>query len=126
VRDAFDRVTHVGRRRLESVEELVGLGREELLTYLRPELLGDQLGELIRSLTAILPLTCPVTVLPSPHRTGTCCVPTVRRERMSMLAELLEVVIGVDTHKDTHTAAVVDARTGGVLTRLTVTADPDG
>ena len=37
---------------------------------------------------------------------------------MSMLAELVEVVIGVDTHKDTHTAAVVDARTGGVLRGL--------
>jgi transposase len=45
---------------------------------------------------------------------------------MSMLAELVEVVIGVDTHKDTHTAAVVDARTGGVLARATVTTDPDG
>jgi transposase len=45
---------------------------------------------------------------------------------MSMLAELVEVVIGVDTHSQTHTAAVVDARTGGVLARMTVTADPDG
>jgi transposase len=45
---------------------------------------------------------------------------------MSMLAELVEVVIGVDTHKDTHTAAVVDTRTGGVLARATVPADPDG
>ena len=45
---------------------------------------------------------------------------------MSMLAELVEVVIGVDTHKDTHTAAVIDARTGGVLARATVPADPDG
>ena len=45
---------------------------------------------------------------------------------MSMLAELVEVVIGVDTHKDTHTAALVDARNGGVLARRTVTADPDG
>src|SRR4051795_902668 len=45
---------------------------------------------------------------------------------MSMLAELVEVVIGVDTHKDTHTAAVVEARTGAVLGRATVTADPDG
>jgi hypothetical protein len=43
-----------------------------------------------------------------------------------MLAELVEVVIGVDTHKDTHTAAVVDARTGAVLARATVPADPDG
>src|SRR5687768_15052404 len=45
---------------------------------------------------------------------------------MSMLAELVEVVIGVDTHKHTHTAAVLDVRTGGVLARATVTADPDG
>jgi transposase len=45
---------------------------------------------------------------------------------MSMLAELVEVVIGVDTHKDTHTAAVLDARTGGVLARATVTAEPAG
>ena len=45
---------------------------------------------------------------------------------MSMLAELAEVVIGVDTHKDSHTAAVVDVRTGGVLARATVPADPDG
>jgi transposase len=45
---------------------------------------------------------------------------------MTMLADIVEVVIGVDTHKDTHTAAVLDARTGGVLTRATVNADPDG
>jgi transposase len=45
---------------------------------------------------------------------------------MTMLADLVEVVIGVDTHKDTHTAAVLNARTGGVLARATVPADPDG
>ena len=45
---------------------------------------------------------------------------------MSMLAELVEVVIGVDTHSQTHTAAVLDARTGAVLAGATVTADPDG
>jgi transposase len=45
---------------------------------------------------------------------------------MSMLAELVEVVIGVDTHKDTHTAAVLEVRTGGVLARATVPAHPDG
>lgn len=45
---------------------------------------------------------------------------------MTMLAELVEVVIGVDTHTDTHTAAVLDVGTGGVLARATVTADPDG
>ena len=36
---------------------------------------------------------------------------------MPMLAELVEVVIGVDTHADTHSAAVLDVRTGGVLAR---------
>ncbi len=36
------------------------------------------------------------------------------------------VVGGVDTHADTHTAAVIDAHTGGVLARATVPADPDG
>ncbi|HEY0508310.1 MAG TPA: transposase [Blastococcus sp.] len=45
---------------------------------------------------------------------------------MSMLAELVEVVIGVDTHAETHTAAVLDTRTGAVLARATVLADPDG
>lgn len=45
---------------------------------------------------------------------------------MSMLAELVDVVIGVDTHKHTHTAAVLNAHTGAVLTRATVNADSDG
>jgi transposase len=37
----------------------------------------------------------------------------------------LDVVIGVDTHKDTHTAAAVGA-TGAVFEHLTVPADPAG
>jgi hypothetical protein len=45
---------------------------------------------------------------------------------MPMLAELVEVVIGVDTDKHTHTAAVVTAGTGVVLAETTVAADPDG
>jgi transposase len=45
---------------------------------------------------------------------------------VSMLAELVDVVIGVDTHKHTHTAAVLDVRTGAVLARTTVTADGAG
>lgn len=45
---------------------------------------------------------------------------------MSMLADVVEIVIGVDTHKDTHTAAVLDTRTGGVLARITVNTDLDG
>ncbi len=42
-----------------------------------------------------------------------------------MLADDRDVVIGVDTHKHTHTAAAVSA-TGAVLDRLTVPADPKG
>jgi transposase len=45
---------------------------------------------------------------------------------MTMLAEAVDVVIGVDTHKHTHTAAVIDAATGAVLDELTVDTDPDG
>lgn len=45
---------------------------------------------------------------------------------MTMLAEHVDVVIGVDTHKHTHTAAVVAATTGAVLETITVAADPDG
>lgn len=43
-----------------------------------------------------------------------------------MLAELVDVVIGVDTHTDTHTAAVVTAATGAVLTTTTVPANAEG
>ena len=42
-----------------------------------------------------------------------------------MLAEGFDVVIGVDTHKHTHTAAAVNA-IGAVLEQLTVRADPEG
>ena len=45
---------------------------------------------------------------------------------MTMLAEAVDVVIGVDTHKHTHTAAVIDAATGAVLDEITVDTDPDG
>jgi transposase len=43
-----------------------------------------------------------------------------------MLAEMVDVVIGVDTHKHTHTAAVISASTGAVLDQVTVATDPDG
>src|SRR4051794_2650546 len=43
-----------------------------------------------------------------------------------MLAELVDVVIGVDTHKHTHTAAVIVVNTGAVLAQATVSADPSG
>lgn len=45
---------------------------------------------------------------------------------MNSLTDLVDVVIGVDTHVLTHTAAVVDTRTGGVLAELTVEATAAG
>lgn len=45
---------------------------------------------------------------------------------MNSLTDLVDVVIGVDTHVLTHTAAVVDAGTGGVIAQLTVDATADG
>jgi transposase len=45
---------------------------------------------------------------------------------MAMLADTIELVIGVDTHKHTHTAAVVAAATGQSLATLTVPATPAG
>lgn len=45
---------------------------------------------------------------------------------MNSLSEIVEVVIGIDTHVETHTAAVVDARTGAVLDELTVPTTPRG
>jgi transposase len=45
---------------------------------------------------------------------------------MSMLAELVELVIGIDTHADTHTAALVAVDTRALLSTITVTADADG
>ncbi len=45
---------------------------------------------------------------------------------MNSLTDLVDVVIGVDTHVLTHTAAVLDARTGGVLAQLTAAATATG
>ena len=45
---------------------------------------------------------------------------------MTMLAEEVDLVIGVDTHKPTNTAAVVRAATGAVLDGLTAPTSPDG
>ena len=42
------------------------------------------------------------------------------------LREVVDVVIGVDTHVHTHSAAAVDVRTGGVLDEITVEATADG
>lgn len=45
---------------------------------------------------------------------------------MTSLAELVDVVIGVDTHKHTHTGSVVVAGTGAEVDHETVATDPDG
>jgi transposase len=45
---------------------------------------------------------------------------------MSMLADVVDVVIGVDTHKHTHTAAVVMAGTGAAVAEQTVPTDGTG
>ena len=42
-----------------------------------------------------------------------------------MLAEQIEFILGVDTHKQTHTAALV-TRTGAVVQHRTIPADADG
>jgi transposase len=42
------------------------------------------------------------------------------------LGEVVDVVIGVDTRVQTHSAAVVDAATGGVLGEITVDATAEG
>ena len=41
---------------------------------------------------------------------------------MHMLADTVELVIGVDTDKDTHTAAVVQAVSRAMLAQVTVPA----
>lgn len=45
---------------------------------------------------------------------------------VTKLAEVVDVVIGVDTHVHTHSAAVVDPRTGAVLGEITVPATAAG
>lgn len=45
---------------------------------------------------------------------------------LSDLREVVDVVIGVDTHVETHSAAALDARTGGVLGQITIEATAQG
>jgi transposase len=42
------------------------------------------------------------------------------------LSEVVDVVIGVDTHVASHAAAAIDARTGAVLAEVVCTADAEG
>ncbi len=47
-------------------------------------------------------------------------------DSLTDLRDVVDVVIGVDTHVHTHSAAVVDAAPGGVLDELTVEATAEG
>jgi transposase len=68
---------------------------------------------------------CPVTVLPcvGPDRPVHVDV-RARSQRDAHAGRIVELVIGVDTHKDTHTAAVVRAVSGAVVDQVTVPAHP--
>jgi len=45
---------------------------------------------------------------------------------MAVLADTMDIVIGVDPHKHTHTVAIIAARTGKKLATRTVKAEPTG
>ena len=45
---------------------------------------------------------------------------------LTHLRDVVDVVIGVDTHVHTHSAAAVDTATGGVLEEITVEAITEG
>src|SRR4051794_8466510 len=45
---------------------------------------------------------------------------------LTKLSELVDVVIGVDTHVSTHSAAMVAAGTGGVIDDVTIAATGQG
>ena len=47
-------------------------------------------------------------------------------DSLTDLREVVDVVIGVDSHVHTHSAAVVDTATGGVLDEVTVEATTEG
>jgi hypothetical protein len=43
-----------------------------------------------------------------------------------MVAELVDYVVGVDTHRDEHTLAVIEAASGAVVAERTVVANRRG
>jgi Transposase len=61
-----------------------------------------------------------------PDRNHARPIRTKEVNAMPSLAERVDVVIGVDTHKNTHTAAAVAAATGAKLDELTIGTDSDG
>lgn len=69
--------------------------------------------------------SCLITVLPRGDLTRADAYPrsSVNEEnRMSMLAGMVDAVIGVDTHRDHHTVAVVDTA-GGSMAAIELAAD---
>jgi len=71
-------------------------------------------------------MACLITVLPISDPDRNFTFHNQRRNAMPMLAEIVDVVIGVDTHKHLNTAAVVDANTAGELDSLQVGTTPEG
>ena len=59
----------------------------------------------------------------APGRPEGCCQP--RHHRYALLEGQVEAVIGVDTHRDRHAAAVLDPN-GGVRATLVVPSDQTG
>jgi len=45
---------------------------------------------------------------------------------MPILADNVDIVIGVDSHRDNHVAAIIDPTTGAVVDDLTIVTDSDG
>src|SRR4051794_36029716 len=85
--------------------------------------------DLIRSLTVFasrLRGRVPSQICRSPRSTGPATPSDQRSSIMPTLADTVDVVIGVDPHKHTHTAAIVGADTGKHHASRTTTADPRG
>src|SRR3984893_2659038 len=61
----------------------------------------------------------------SPRPAPGCAAPSGGRQPMSMLTGQIEAVIGVDTHKQQHTAALLDAL-GGLRGLLRIVSDGGG
>jgi len=83
---------------------------------------------LIRSLTVnSCLLGCLITVLPLPI-TGPVLwyVPTGRQNVVTIVAEIVDHAVGVDTHRDTHSAAVICAKTTAVVAEITVGTGIEG
>jgi len=106
-------------------------GGDVLLPTCLPAVPGGRPGVpkdgLIRSLSTVSGVT--------PHRVASRCISLQagprtlvtfrRKETMSMLADLVDHVIGVDCHKDSNTAVIAD-RLGGEQAKLTAATDSAG